>query len=66
MGQNAGVTVRLLRIPREVMDPKAVSAGDVRFFELAALSVGQKVNRRGRSVTLTLEDFAMPLDGGAG
>ena len=63
LGQSAAVNVRLLRIPREVMDQKAVNAGDVQFFELAALSVDQKVNRRGRSVTLTIEDFAMPLDG---
>ena len=63
LGQGSGVNVRLLRIPREVMDQKAVASGDIQFFELAALSVGQKVNRRGRSITLTLEDFAMPLDG---
>ena len=63
LGQNAGVNVRLLRIPREVMDPRAVSAGDVQFFELAALSVDTKVNRRQRGVTLTLQDFVMPLDG---
>ena len=63
LGRSAGVNVRLLRIPREVMDPKAVDAGDIQFFELAALSVDQKVNRRQRSVTLTLQDFAMPLDG---
>ena len=62
LGWDAGVNVRLLRIPREVMDQKAVNAGDVRFFELAALSVDQKVNRRQRSVTLTLQDFTMPMD----
>ena len=45
------------------MDEKAVNAGDVQFFELAALSVDQKVNRRQRGITLTLEDFSMPLDG---
>ena len=63
LGQSAGVNVRLLRIPREVMDQKAVAAGDIRFFELAALSVEPKVNRRQRNVTLSLQDFAMPLDG---
>ena len=45
------------------MDPRAVDAGDVQFFELAALSVDTNVNRRQRGVTLTLRDFAMPLDG---
>lgn len=63
LGRSAGINVRLLRIPREVMDQKAVAAGDVQFFELAALSVDQKTNRRQRSVTLTLSDFTMPLDG---
>ena len=62
LGRDTGVNVRLLRIPREVMDQKAVNAGDIRFFELAALAVDQKVNRRQRSVTLTLQDFTMPMD----
>ena len=62
LGRDTGVNVRLLRIPREVMDQKAVNAGDVRFFELAALRVDQKVNRRQHSVTLTLQDFTMPMD----
>ena len=59
----AGIALRLRRIPREVMDQKAVDAGDVRFFELASLSVKQSANRRQRSVELTLDDFIMPLDG---
>lgn len=59
--QSHGIDIRLLRIPREVMDRKAVDAGDIRFFELAALSVRHKVNKRRRSVELTLEDFTMPL-----
>lgn len=59
--RSSGVSIRLLRIPREVMDAKAVDAGDIRFFELAALSVDCQVNRRQRSVTLTLSDFTMPL-----
>ncbi len=63
LGESAGVNIRLLQIPREVMDAKAVAAGDIRFFELAALSVNCKVNRRQRGVTLTLNDFTMPLDG---
>ena len=59
ISRNVGVGVRLLRIPREVMDNKAVDAGDIRFLELAALSVETKVNRR--EVLLTLKDFTMPL-----
>ena len=61
IARNAGISIRLLRIPREVMDQKAVAAGDVHFFELASLSVKQSVN--GRELTLTLEDFSLPLDG---
>ena len=63
VAEAAGIALRLRRIPREVMDQKAVDAGDVRFFELASLSVKQSVNRRQRSVELTLDDFIMPLDG---
>ena len=59
IARNAGIGVRLLRIPREVMDSKAVDAGDIRFFELAALLVETNVNRR--VVSLTLKDFTMPL-----
>ena len=36
------------------------SAGDVRFFELAALQVD--VAQQGRAVTLTIADFCIPLD----
>jgi DNA modification methylase len=35
----AGITVKFLRIPREVLESKAVEQGDIKFFELAALSV---------------------------
>ena len=63
VADSAGIGIRLLRIPREVMDQKAVDAGDVRFFELAALSVDHTLNRRKRSVTLTLKNFTLPLDG---
>ena len=63
LGGDTGVNVRLLRIPREVMDQKAVNAGDVQFFELAALDVDHKISRGQRSVTLTLQDFTMPMDG---
>ena len=59
IARSAGVGVRLVRIPREVMDRKAVEAEDISFFELAALSVQTKINHR--TVTLTLDDFTMPL-----
>lgn len=56
----AGIDVRFVRIPREVLEKKAVEQGDIRFFELAALDVD--VQQQGRAVTLTLTDFVIPLD----
>lgn len=56
----ANVNLRFLRIPRDVMDKRAVEQGDIRFFELAALSVD--VKQKGRNVTLTLTDFVIPPD----
>jgi adenine-specific DNA-methyltransferase len=56
----AKVDVKFLRIPRDVMDRRAVEAGDIRFFELAALAVG--VQEQKRKVTLTLTDFVIPPD----
>ena len=56
----ANVNVRFFRIPRDVMDKRAVEQGDVRFFELAALQVD--VQQSKRSVTLTLTDFVIPPD----
>jgi hypothetical protein len=56
----AGIELRLVRIPREVLEKRAVEQGDIRFFELAALSVG--VKKTARKVTLTLDDFVIPLD----
>jgi len=56
----AKIDVRFVRIPREVLEKRAVEQGDIRFFELAALSVD--VSQNGRAVTLTLTDFVIPLD----
>jgi adenine-specific DNA-methyltransferase len=56
----AGIDLRLVRIPREVLDRRAVEQGDIHFYELAALSV--KTNQSGRTLTLTLDDFMIPLD----
>lgn len=58
--EKAGIDLRLVRIPREVLEKRAVEQGDIRFFELAALSVGKK--QTARKVVLTLEDFVIPLD----
>ena len=56
----AGIDLRLVRIPREVLEKKTVEQGDIKFFELAALSVSTKT--KARQVTLELTDFVIPLD----
>jgi adenine-specific DNA-methyltransferase len=58
--QKAGIDLRLVRIPREVLEKRAVEQGDIRFFELAALSV--KTKQTGRKLTLSIDDFVIPLD----
>jgi adenine-specific DNA-methyltransferase len=56
----AGIEMRFVRIPREVLEKRAVEQGDIRFFELAALAVDMK--RKGRKVSISLTDFVIPLD----
>jgi DNA modification methylase len=56
----ANIQMRFLRIPRDVMDKRAVEQGDIKFFELAALSVDVKINKR--NVFLKLKDFVIPPD----
>ena len=58
--REAGLKVRFLRIPREVLEQKAVDQGDIQFFELAALSVAHQCTRREMSIELT--DFMIPPD----
>jgi len=59
-----GVTLRLLNIPREVMDRRAVEAGDVQFFDLAFLDVEVKPTGKGaqasRRIKVRLKDFVIP------
>jgi len=54
------VDVSFKKIPREVLDKKAIEQGDVRFFELGALSVD--ANQKAHNVTLKLTDFVIPTD----
>jgi DNA modification methylase len=54
-----GVELRLLQIPREVMEQQAVDRGDIQFFELAYLEV--EIGRPGKlTVTATLKNFVIP------
>lgn len=55
----AGVNLTLLSIPREVMDKRAVDAGDVQFFELAYLETECKQNKVGQYI-IQLKDFIIP------
>jgi adenine-specific DNA-methyltransferase len=56
----ANIQMRFLRIPRDVMDKRAVEQGDIHFFELAALSVDMTVQKR--IAWLKLKDFVIPPD----
>ena len=53
-----GVDLRLLYIPREVMDRRAVEAGDVHFYELAYLKTS--LLQDAKTVTVRLDDFIIP------
>ena len=50
----ANLNVRFVRIPREVLEQKAVDQGDIRFFELAALAVDVHVETGRRPVSTWL------------
>jgi hypothetical protein len=54
----AGIKLTLLNIPREVMDRRAVDAGDVQFFELAYLETELKEQKDG--YVIKLDDFVIP------
>ncbi len=60
MAREAGVDIKFKKIPREVLEKKAVDQGDIRFYELGAVEVKSEV--KARKLTLTLEDFLMPQD----
>ncbi|KAF0107307.1 MAG: hypothetical protein FD146_1785 [Anaerolineaceae bacterium] len=57
----ANLDVRFYRVPRDVMDKRAVEQGDIKFFELAALKVETKTGKK-NEVILTLADFVIPPD----
>jgi len=53
-----GIDLRLLSIPREVMDKRAVEAGDVHFYELAYVET--EVRQQGTAVQIAIKDFIIP------
>ena len=55
------VDVAFKKIPREVLEKRAVEQGDITFFELGALSVESKL-MSGREIRIRLTDFVIPID----
>jgi hypothetical protein len=58
--KRAGVKLRLLQIPRECMDQRAVDAGDVHFYELAYLEVESDRRSGSKEVRIKLKNFVIP------
>lgn len=56
----AGINMRFIRIPHEVLEKKAVEQGDIKFFELAAL--GTFITQKAKEITLQITDFIIPPD----
>lgn len=56
----ANIQLRFIKIPRDVMDKRAVEQGEVKFFELAALAVESEITKQ--EVKLRLMDFVIPPD----
>ncbi len=56
----AKIQLRFIKIPRDVMDKRAVEQGEVKFFELAALAVESEVRKQ--ELKLRLVDFVIPPD----
>ncbi len=54
------VDLKFRKIPREVLEKKAVEQGDIKFFELASLSVD--IQTKDLKATITLKDFIVPPD----
>lgn len=60
MAADANIRLAFKKIPREVLEKKAVEQGDILFYELAALDVEVKANRR--SACIELQNFFVPPD----
>lgn len=54
------VDVKFKKIPREVLERKAIEQGDIKFYELASLSVKNSIEKK--RLSLSLENFIVPPD----
>ena len=54
------VQIHPYKIPREVLEKKAVEQGDIKFYELASLNVKTKSDKK--KLTITLDNFIIPPD----
>lgn len=54
------VDVKFKKIPREVLEKKAVDQGDIKFYELASLKIKTKTTKH--QLAITLENFIIPPD----
>jgi|SRR5579859_586888 len=54
------VNVSFKKIPREVLEKKAVEQGDIKFYELASLNIKSKIEKK--KVSIMLENFIIPPD----
>jgi adenine-specific DNA-methyltransferase len=60
MAADANIRLAFKKIPREVLEKKAVEQGDISFYELAALDVD--VRQVQKSVEVKLQNFFLPPD----
>jgi len=60
MAADANIRLAFKKIPREVLEKKAVEQGDIRFYELAALSLDARQSKR--TVELELKHFFVSPD----
>jgi len=60
MAADANIRLAFKKIPREVLEKKAVEQGDIVFYELAALDVEVKPIKK--SISVELKNFFVPLD----
>lgn len=54
------VNVAFKKIPREVLEKKAVEQGDIKFYELASLTIKTKTDKK--KTTITLSNLIIPPD----